>query len=128
MTIEATNTPSDNYALWMQTGTDVTLNGCTVNALSANGKNNRGIKISDQYIDGDAATVISYLNIKNSTFKSNKKAAVLVGSKGGATITVDGIDISGVAADQTNAVWVDADYLDYANLVTVTGATVINEP
>ena len=128
VTIEATNTPSDNYAMWMETGTDVTLNGCTVNAVSANGKSNRGIKISDEYIKGDAATAMSYLNIKNSTFKSNKKAAVLVGSKGGATITVDGIDISGVAADQTNAVWVDGDYLDYANLVTVTGATVINEP
>lgn len=128
VTIEATNTPSDAYAMWMETGTDVTLNGCTVNAVSTNGMSNRGIKISDQYIDGDAATAMSYLNIKNSTFKSNTKAAVLVGSKGGATITVDGIDISGVAADQTNAVWVDDDYLDYANLVTVTGATVINEP
>ena len=96
--------------------------------LVTNGMSNRGIKISDEYIDGDAATAMSYLNIKNSTFKSDKKAAVLVGSKGGATITVDGLDISGVAADQTNAVWVDGDYLDYANLVTVAGATVINEP
>ena len=123
--IDATNTPSDAYGIWQEAGTNLTLENCTINAVSTNGKNNRGLKISDQYLSN---LQISYLKIVNCTFKSNKKAAILVGTKAGANITVDGIDITGVAADQINAVWVDGNYVNYSNLVTVTGATCIDEP
>lgn len=128
--IDATNTPSEAYAIWQEAGTDLTLDNCTINGVNvdpSNGRQNRCLKISDQYISNPT---MSYLVVKNSTFMSDKKAAILVGSKGGANITVDGIDITGVVADQTNAVHIDksSTYANYHDLVTVTGATCIVEP
>ena len=122
--IDATNTPSDNNGLWVVAGTDVTLENCTINAVSSNGKKNRTLKISEEY---ETPPTLTTLVVRNSIFKSDKKAAILVGTKAGAHITIEGIDITGVAADQTNAVWVDEDWADYADLVTVIGATCIIE-
>ena len=116
----------DSYALWIEAGTNVTLDGCTIDAKATNGKQNRGIKISDEYITSDLQ--IAYLKVKDCIFKSDKKAAILVGTKAGANITVEGIDITGVTADPDHAVWIDGDYTQYGNLVTVTGAACIDEP
>ena len=124
--IDATNTPSEAYAIWQEAGTNLTLDNCFINAASTtSGQLNRCLKISDEYINNP---LMAYLKVINCTFKSDKKAAILVGNKAGANITVDGIDISGVAADQTNAVWVDGNYKNYSSLVTVSGATCIDEP
>ncbi|MBR2400522.1 MAG: hypothetical protein IKB03_02020, partial [Tidjanibacter sp.] len=60
--------------------------------------------------------------VKNATFISKDKAAVLVTSTAGADIVWgEGNDISGVAADTEFAVWVDEDRAAYDDLVTVTG-------
>ena len=137
--IDATNTPSEAYALWVCAGTDVTLENCTldgVNANPSNGRKNRSLKISDQYCyNGGATPEMAYLTVKNCVFRGDKKAAILVGNVAGATINVETIDITGVAADQVNAVHIDngkneknLKYSDYMDLVTVTGATCIVEP
>ncbi|MBQ9556059.1 MAG: hypothetical protein IJV05_07530, partial [Muribaculaceae bacterium] len=137
--IDATNTPSEAYAMWICAGSNVTLENCTldgVNADPSNGRKNRGMKISDQYCyNGGAVPTMAYLTVKNCVVKSDKKAAILVGNVAGATINVETIDITGVAADQLNAVHIDngsnekkLKYADYQNLVTVTGANCIVEP
>ena len=54
--------------------------------------------------------------------------AILVTSTVGADITLSNVDITGVAKDSKNAVWVDEEIEDYEDLVTVTGGSVIVEP
>jgi len=120
---------NDAYAVWACAGTDATFENCHIEGTSTQqGRQNRCIKLSDQY-DSDPVSM-SYLKIINCSFKSDKKAAILVGNVGGANITVDGIDITEVAADQTNAVHIDnsSKYTPYHHLVTVTGASCIVEP
>jgi hypothetical protein len=68
------------------------------------------------------------LNVKNATFKTAKKAAIMVKSAAGAEIKISNINITEVAKDATNAVWVDADAAAHAEKVVVTGATCITEP
>jgi hypothetical protein len=105
----------DYYAMWITaTGQNVTIDGLTVESAG------RGIKIDEQYV-GTPAKVT--LNIANSTFKTAKKAAILVKSAVGAEINVSNVNIANVAADTTNVVWVDADSAAYFDLVTVNGAT-----
>ena len=121
VTINQTAATGDMDALWIQAGADVTFNGGTVNSVSPNGNKNRAIKIADEYIDDP---LLTKLNVSGVTFKSQKKAAVLVTSTAGANIVWgEGNNISQVAADQTNAVWNDADRTAAWNLVTVTGCT-----
>ena len=123
------NEVNDLYAIWVCAGTQLTMDGCTVNSAG------RAIKISDQYVD-HAERRLTKLTVKKTSFTSVKKAAILVGSTAGANITLENVDISGVSADTTNAVWVDngtqtethETYTDYADLVIVTGGTKINEP
>lgn len=126
VTINQTAATGDMYALWIQAGADVTFNGGTVNSINPNsGSLNRAIKIADEYITNPQLTK---LNVSGVTFKSQKKAAVLVTSTAGADIIWgEGNDISNVNADQTNAVWNDADRTAAYDLVTVTGCTKYQE-
>lgn len=126
VTINQTSATNDDmYALWIEAGADVTFNGGAINAVSPNGKKNRAIKIADQYINNPALTKLSVSGV---TFKSDKKAAVLVTSTAGAEIVWgEGNDISQVAADQTNAVWNDADRTAAWDLIAVTGCTKYQE-
>ncbi len=106
------------YGLWIPANVDsVEFNGGSITATNGG----RGIKIADQYVEAEAKQVA--LTVKDVTFETAKKAAIMVTSTGGAAITVSDIDISKVAADSTNAVWVDEGRMDYQNNVTVTGGT-----
>ena len=89
------------------------------------GASGRCIKIADQYVDNPQSVV---LNVSGTTFKSQKKAAVLVTSTAGADIIWgEGNDISGVFADQTNAVWNDSGRTDAWDFITVDGCTKYQE-
>lgn len=106
------------YGLWIRANDiDVEIDGLKVNA-------ERGIKIADEYIDAPA---LVNLSVKNSEFNTTKKAAILVTSKAGADITLDNVDIYNCEADPINAVWVDEDRANYADLVTVSGGTSVIE-
>ena len=111
----------DVYAIWVQPhGQNISIEGLTINAA-----NGRGIKIDDKYVDNPEKVT---LDIANATFNTTKKAGVLVKSKGGAEITVgEGINIDNVAADKENLVWVDEDSAEEFYKVTVNGATVVPE-
>ena len=123
VTIDDANT-SDTYAIWIQPkGQTVTLNGCVIDMNDCT--DGRGIKIDEQYVSNPAKVS---LNVSDTIFKTEEKAAILVKSVAGADIVLDDVNISGVATDSVNAVWVDSASADYANLVTVTGGTVIVEP
>lgn len=123
VTINDANT-SDTYAIWIQpNGQTVTLNNVVIDMLACT--DGRGIKIDEQYVsDPEKVTLV----VKNTTFKTEEKSAILVKSVAGADITVENVDITNVAADSTNAVWVDEASKDYAHLVKVTGANKIVEP
>ena len=113
------NTGTDVYPIWVQADgpTEINIDGLTVNG-------ERGIKISDE----DAAKEKVILNIKNSSFTTSKKAAVLVATKYGAEINdLGGNDLSKVAADSQNLVWVDEDYSESVNDIVVSGATKVLE-
>ena len=114
------NQVAGNYSFW------VWANGKTVNVdkLTVNTPEGRAIKIADEDADGGLVT----LNVSNSKFTTNEKAAILVTSKDGAAIKLENIDLSGVKADGFNAVWVDEERADYANLITVTGGFKTIEP
>ena len=109
---------TDAYGLWITAeGQTVTLEDCVIDMTPAT--DGRGIKIDEQYVGAPAKVT---LNVANTTFKTEEKAAILVKSKAGAEINVENIDIAGVAADTTNAVWVDEDAAAYADKVIVNGA------
>ncbi len=109
----------DYYALWITAeGQTVNVDGLTVNCAG------RGIKIDEQYVDAPSKVT---LNVSNSSFNTVKKAAIMVKSAAGADITLSNVDISGVTADSTNAVWNDADAAGSYDLVTVTGGTKVQE-
>ena len=106
----------DYYALWIAAnGQTVNIDGLTINSAG------RGIKIDDQYV-GDATAMVT-LNINNAKFTTAKKAAIMVKTTKGATINASNLDITNVAADQVNAVWVDEDGATYADKVIVNGAS-----
>ena len=110
---------TDAYGLWITAeGQTVTLEDCVIDMTPAT--DGRGIKIDEQYVGAPAKVT---LNVANTTFKTEEKAAILVKSKAGAEINVENIDIADVAADSKNAVWADADSAAYYDLVTVNGAT-----
>lgn len=127
VTINQTAATGDMYALWIQAGADVTFNGGTVNSINPNsGSLNRAIKIADEYMP--TPLQLTKLNVSRVTFKSQKKAAVLVTSTAGADIIWgEGNDISQVAADHTHAVWNDSGRTAAWDLVTVTGCTKFQE-
>lgn len=116
------NEDHDYYALWITAeAQSVTIDGLTINSLG------RGIKIDEQYVGAENLGKVT-LNISNTTFNTANKSAIIVKSAVGADINLNNVDIANVAQDWTNAVWVDEDAADYANLVTVTGGTAIVEP
>ncbi len=91
------------YTLWIKNNVEkVTVDECTFTAEN----NGRGIKIADQYVDEAEQTKVK-LEVTNSTFKTAKKAAILVTSSKGADITASGNNIAGVAADNAHLVWLD---------------------
>ncbi len=113
------NETHDYYAMWISAkGQDVKINGLTVNSAG------RGIKIDEQYVDAPAKVS---MKVDNATFKTAKKAAILVKSVAGADITLGTVNIAEVAADSTNPVWVDADSAAYFDLVTVNGGSKYQE-
>ena len=106
------------YGLWINgNGQAVEVNGGSITATNGG----RGIKIADQYVDAPAQVTLS---VTGTVFETAQKAAVLVSSKAGANITASNVDITKVAADQVNFVWVDEDWAEYFSEVEVTGATV----
>lgn len=108
------NETHDYYAMWITAaGQNVTIDGLTINA-------GRGIKIDEQYVDAPAKVT---LNINNATFKTEKKAAIVVKSAAGAEINASNLNIGEVAQDKNNAVWVDEDAKDDADKVIVNGAS-----
>ena len=122
VTIKDANT-SDTYAIWIQpNGQTVSIDGLVVDMLDCT--DGRGIKIDEQYVDAPAKVT---LTVKNATFKTEEKAAILVKSAAGADIVLENVDISGVKVDPIHAVWVDEASADYADLVTVTGGKKIVE-
>lgn len=124
VTIDDANT-ADTYALWIQpNGQTVTLDGCTIDMLDCT--DGRGIKIDNQYVPAADEGKVT-LTVKDTTFKTEEKSAILVKTTVGAKITVENIDITGVAADSTNAVWVDSDAAASADLVKVNGCSKIVE-
>ncbi len=129
VTINETNDKQDAYALWIVHGSNVTLKDCVINGVSSGSNNNRAIKIADQYADDVTGRTI--LNVSGTTFKSEKKAAVLVTSNNGVDIMWgEGNDISDVVADTTNAVWVDngSNYGERTlNTIQISGATAVVE-
>lgn len=104
----------DYYAIWISAeGQTVTIDGGMINS------GGRGIKIDEEYSEADNALV--NLTVKNYTFNTLKKGAILVKSAKGANITLDNVDISNVAADKDYAVWCDEDAAHYASSITVNG-------
>ena len=113
------NETHDYYALWISArGQNIEINDLTIDSAG------RGIKIDEEYVDNPAKVT---LKLSKATFKTAKKAAIMVKSAAGADITLSDVNISNVAADTSNAVWVDEKSSAYADLVTVTGGTVITE-
>ena len=107
------NETHDYYAMWISAeGQNVTIDNLTINSAG------RGIKIDEQYASNPSAVT---LNVKNATFKTANKAAILVKSVAGATINLDNVNIENVAADTEFAVWVDEDSAAYADKVVVNG-------
>ena len=106
----------DYYAMWISAkGQNVVIDGLTVESAG------RGIKIDEQYV---SAPSLVNLSVKNSTFKTEKKAAIVVKSVAGAAITLKNVDITEVKADNEFAVWVDEDAAAYADKVVVNGGYV----
>ena len=105
----------DTYMLWIVAGSDVTLDNCTIDGVSSVDKANRAIAIKEQYVTDPGMTK---LTINGGKISSDKYAAVLVTSAGGADISMKNVDISGTK-DTTNAVWYDGD----GSNITVNGCT-----
>lgn len=137
--VKISDTDADNsemYALWIYPhGQTVDINNCEFIAHSTK-TGDRGITINNVYLDeNEVGDVV--LNISNSKFVTQKKAAILYkdneqqayqGAEFKATINWgEGNDISGVAADPVNAVWIDEESEAYAANVTVNGASVVVE-
>ena len=109
----------DVYGLWITAeGQTVDIDGLSVTA-------GRGIAIKDEYVGSPAKVNLA---VENSKFTTSKKSAVLVTSTAGAVINWgEDNDITGVAADPINAVWVDEDRKQYASEVKVEGASKVVE-
>ena len=111
----------DYYAMWISAvGQTVNIDNLVVNSAG------RGIKIDEEYLDASEVAKVT-LNVKNAKFTTAKKAAIMVKSVAGADITLSNIDITGVAADSSNEVWIDEDAANTINKVNVIGGSMIVE-
>ena len=118
VTIADANT-SDTYAIWVQPkGQTIILDGCTIDMLECT--DGRGLKIDNQYLSAEDEAKVT-LKVSDTVFKTEEKAAIVVKSNVGADIILNNVDITGVAADHYNHVWVDSASAAYGDLVTVTG-------
>ena len=107
------NETHDYYAMWISAkGQNVTIDGLTVNS------DGRGIKIDEQYVSAPAHVT---LNVANAEFNTVKKAAIVVKSVAGATVNLENVDITNVAADADFTVWVDENSAEHAEKVIVKG-------
>ena len=121
---------SGDYCIWISPRVEnqtITIDGLIATATNTN-KNGRGIKVDAQYVDNPPKVT---LNIANSTFTTDKKAAILLKSAGGVDV-IDGgnNNIDNVAADNVNLVWVDEDKAEefyMYSLTSSTGATMVPE-
>ena len=103
----------DYYAMWITAkGQNIAIDGLTIESAG------RGIKIDEQY--QNPVSLVN-LKVKNTTFKTAKKAAIVVKSVAGAVITLDNVNIAEVAEDSDFAVWVDEDSAANADKVVVKG-------
>ena len=110
----------DYYAIWIAAnGSKVAIDGLTIESAG------RGIKIDDEYCNESTAFV--ELDIKNATFTTAKKAAIMVKTSKGAKITAENLDITKVAADDYHAVWCDEDAAAYYDLIEVEGCYMLLE-
>ena len=109
----------DYYGIWVSArGQNVSIDGLNLTS-------GRGIKIDDQYVDNPAKVT---LDIANATFNTSAKSAILLKSAGGVEVTAgEGIDISKVAKDTENLVWVDEDKAEEYYKYTTAGATMVPE-
>ena len=116
---------TDDYLIWIQAnGQTVEIDGLTLIDTKTS-YTTRGIKIDEEYVGAvEKVTLV----VKNASFDTSKKAAIMVKSVAGADITLENIDISNVNADTVNAVWCDEASKGYADKITVTGGTCIVEP
>ena len=83
---------------------DVVIENCKFEATNAG----RGIKVIEQYVSKDEKKPVD-ITVTGSTFKTAKKAAILVTSTEGANIVASNNNIENVNADTENLVWVDSD-------------------
>lgn len=115
------NETGDVYAIWVQpNGQNISIDGLVVNC-----SNGRGIKVDEQYVDNPGNVALS---VENATFTTAKKAAIMVKSSAETAITVgNNVDITNVAADNTNIAWVDADAAANYGDVTVINGTLAQE-
>lgn len=136
--VEIKETTGEYYALWIQAGADVTIEDSLIYGKTDEPTTlARAIKISDQYVGTNQDSngthgqyvPLTKLSVSNTKFVSEKKAAVLVGSNGGADIYWGlGNDISEVNADVVNGVWVDNGWTSTDSIVRVFGGKKIIEP
>ena len=133
VTITENNT-SDTYGLWISPRVEnqtINIDGLKLTASAENGTG-RGIKVDDQYVTNNGGTVYKVtLNIANSTFSTEAKAAILLKAAEGVDVIDGGGNIiENVAADNVNLVWVDesraAEYYKYS-LTSTSGATMVPE-
>lgn len=124
VTITETRVVDDgDYCIWISPRVEnqtITIDGLTATATNTN-KNGRGIKVDAQYVDNPPRVT---LNIANSTFTTDKKAAILLKSAGGVDV-IDGgnNNIENVAADKVNLVWVDEDKAEEFYKYSLTSST-----
>lgn len=109
------NEANGYYGLWIDSnGQTVNVTGGAINATNGG----RGIKIADEYVDSVKQVI---LTVDGTKFNTAKKAAVLVSSTAGAKVTANNADITNVAQDKENLVWVDEDWAAYYHSVKTSG-------
>ena len=96
------------YMLWIQAnGQTVTIENCKIEGKSTITNDNRAIKIADEYINEPKAVT---LNVSDTTFSSDSKAAVLVTNTAGATINWGEENDISETVDTVNAVWIGSSF------------------